>query len=144
MLRFVLIVALLLGAGYYTATGTRAGQDYLLGLMVSSAMSRPVTPIDGLRVFMCGTSSPLPSPDRAQACVAVSAGDRMFVVDAGAGSAANLATEPLEQLQAVLLTHFHSDHISALGDINLNSWVAGRPQPLVVMGPEGVKRIVSA
>ena len=40
------------------------------------------------------------------------------------------------------LTHYHSDHISDIGDFNLNSWVAGRPAPLQIIGPEGVDRIV--
>jgi len=144
LLRFVLILALLLGAAYYIATGTRTGQDFLLERMVQLVVQPPAPPYDGVRVLMCGTSSPLPAPNRAQACVAVEAGGRLFVVDAGAGSAANLAGAPLERLEAVLLTHFHSDHVSALGDINLNSWVAGRPRPLEVIGPEGVADIVTA
>ncbi len=99
---------------------------------------------DGLRVFMCGTSSPIPDPDRAQACVAVFAGDSLFLVDAGAGSAqvATLGQLPLERLEAVFLTHFHSDHIAALPEFNLNSWVAGRPRPLSVFGPAGVSEVV--
>lgn len=144
VLRFALILALILGAVYFIATGTRTGQDFLLERMISAAVKPPAEPFDGLRVSMCGTSSPLPAPDRAQACVAVEAGGRLFVVDAGAGSAANLAAAPLDRLEAVLLTHFHSDHISALGDFNLNSWVAGRPRPLEVIGPEGVTQVVAA
>ncbi|MGE0624406.1 MAG: MBL fold metallo-hydrolase [Pseudomonadales bacterium] len=144
MLRFVLMLALILGAIYFIATGTRTGQDFLLERMVRLAVTPPAAPFDGLRVLLCGTSSPLPAPDRAQACVAVEAGGRLFVVDAGAGSAANLAAASLDRLEAVLLTHFHSDHVSALGDINLNSWVAGRPAPLDVIGPAGVEQIVAA
>ena len=99
---------------------------------------------DGLQVFLCGTSSPMPAPGRAQACVAVLAGESLYVVDAGAGSAgvATLAQLPLERLEAVFLTHFHSDHIAALPDFNLNSWVAGRPAPLLVFGPPGVSEVV--
>ena len=71
---------------------------------------------DGLKVFMCGTSSPLPAPGRAQACVAILAGEILYIVDAGAGSAqvATPVIVPLENLQAIFLTHFHSDHIAAL------------------------------
>ena len=99
---------------------------------------------DGLQVFMCGTSSPLPDPDRAQACVAILAGETLSLVDAGAGSArvATLGRLPLERLEAVFLTHFHSDHIAALPEFNLNSWVAGRPRPLAVFGPLGVAEVV--
>ena len=99
---------------------------------------------DGLQVFLCGTSSPLPDPNRAQACVAVLAGKSLYLVDAGAGSArvATLGRLPLERLEAVFLTHFHSDHIAALPEFNLNSWVAGRPRPLSVFGPPGVSEVV--
>ena len=136
-------VLLLLVVGAFMFT--EPGQDIVLerGARVGVGAAS-LEGIDGLRVFMCGTSSPLPSPDRAQACVAVMAGDRLFVVDVGAGSArtATLGRIPLEHLSGVLLTHFHSDHIAALYEFNLNSWVAGRAAPLSVMGPTGVDRVV--
>ena len=104
----------------------------------------PISEYDGLQVFMCGTSSPLPDANRAQACVAILAGDSLYLVDAGAGSArvATLGRLPLERLEAVFLTHFHSDHIAALPEFNLNSWVAGRSLPLAVFGPLGVSEVV--
>jgi ribonuclease Z len=109
-------------------------------------MKRPATmsKFDGLKVFLCGTSSPLPALDRAQACVAVLAGESLYLVDAGAGSAqvAAIGRLPMERLDAVFLTHFHSDHIAALPEFNLNSWVAGRPRALSVFGPAGVSEVV--
>lgn len=99
---------------------------------------------DGLKVTLCGTSSPLVAPGRAQACVAIETPDHLYIVDAGSGSAATatLARVPTVKLRGILLTHFHSDHISDIGDFNLNSWVAGRPAPLQIIGPEGVERVV--
>lgn len=100
--------------------------------------------LTGLKVTMCGTSSPLPAPGRAQACVAVETPDHVYIVDAGSGSAAtaNLAGIPMNKLRAILVTHYHSDHISDISDFNLNSWVAGRPDPLQVVGPAGADRLV--
>jgi ribonuclease Z len=43
----------------------------------------------------------------------------------------------------VFLTHFHSDHISELYELNLASWVRGRPKALRVYGPKGVQKVVS-
>ncbi|MBT8146153.1 MAG: MBL fold metallo-hydrolase, partial [Gammaproteobacteria bacterium] len=122
----------------------------IIGLLLISTSGKaqpvpaPAANFDGLRITLCGTSSPLPAPGRAQACVAVETPDHLYIVDAGSGSAAtaNLAGIPTEKLRGVLLTHFHSDHISDIGDFNLNSWVAGRPEPLQIIGPEGVDRIV--
>ena len=117
----------------------------LIFCSISSAqLASAGTIYDGLKITLCGTSSPLPAPGRAQACIAVETPKHLYLVDAGSGSAATatLAGVPTEKLRGILLTHFHSDHISDIGDFNLNSWVAGRPQPLQVIGPDGVDRIV--
>ena len=41
---------------------------------------------DGLHVVLCGAGSPLPDPNRSGPCVAVIAGQQVFVVDAGSGA----------------------------------------------------------
>jgi ribonuclease Z len=83
---------------------------------------------DALRVAVCGSSAPLPSADRAKACVAVFAGGKFYVVDVGPESVENLTLwgVPLASIGGVLLTHFHSDHIGDLGELNLQTWAAGR------------------
>ncbi|TMB45137.1 MAG: MBL fold metallo-hydrolase [Deltaproteobacteria bacterium] len=99
---------------------------------------------DALRVLLCGTSSPIPSPRRAEACTAVFAGRRMWIVDTGPGSWRTLALRRVrgEAIGAVFYTHLHSDHIGELGEFNLQTWVAGRPGPLRVYGPDGVTDLV--
>ncbi len=97
-----------------------------------------------LRVVLCGTASPLPNAPRAGPCEAVIAGGHIWVVDVGGGGFRNLMLWhlPVERLAAVLLTHFHSDHIEDLGEANMQSWVAGRPGPLPVYGGPGVADVV--
>ena len=99
---------------------------------------------DGLRVILCGIAPPTPSP-HARTCTAIVAGKRIFIVDTGTGSANNLAqwNFPLEQESAVMLTHFHSDHIGDLGEFRRLAGQSGRPQPLPVYGPDGVEKVVS-
>ena len=146
ILRFLLILAVLLAGLGWFFMASRTGQDLLISRAADAAMeSEPVTEYDGLRVFMCGSSSPLIAPGRAQACVAIRAGRALYVVDAGTGSngVMTLAGEPVVGLGAILLTHFHSDHIAGIGDFNLASWVTGREAPLAVMGPSGVERVVA-
>jgi len=46
------------------------------------------------------------------------------------------------RLDAVILTHFHSDHIGDLGEVMTFSWIAGRTNVLPVYGPEGVDMVV--
>jgi len=100
---------------------------------------------DQLQLVFCGTGSPMPDPGRGQACVGVFAGDHFFLIDSGAGAAATLAglRIPMGGLDGILYTHFHSDHISGLPDIVLQSWVAGRHQPLDLYGPEGIERVTA-
>src|SRR5262249_42759369 len=101
---------------------------------------------DGLHVAFCGTGSPFPSPTRSGPCTAIIAGTRMFVVDAGRGSADVIARMGLQsgRIEAVLLTHFHSDHIDGLGQLGELHWLAGHAsQPLVVLGPAGTDRVVN-
>lgn len=98
----------------------------------------------GLEVLICGSAGPIPSPGRASNCVAVAAGGKIYIVDVGAGSAASLGRllVPIPKVAGVLLTHFHSDHITELGELNLQSWAQGRSGPLPVYGPAGVTKVV--
>ena len=145
LLSALVIVAVVGFVGYRLLLGTTAGQDMLMTRGINAMMNAPTAaPFDGLRVFVCGSRSPLPDPQRAQACILVDTGEHQIIVDTGAGSPATLQNHgvSLDRLRAVLLTHFHSDHIAALGDINLASWIAGRPDPLHVIGGRGVEKVV--
>jgi ribonuclease Z len=99
---------------------------------------------DAMRVAICGSSAPLPSASRAKACVAVFAGGKFYLVDVGPESVENLVLwgVPLSSIGGVLLTHFHSDHIGDLGELNLQTWAGGRPGPLAVHGGPGVEQVV--
>src|SRR5262245_16521289 len=126
---------------------SRALQDALVARIVRRRIGRDTSGLlapDALRVLLCGTSSPIPSAERAEACTAVFAGGRMWIVDTGPGSWRVLALHRIrgEAIGAVLYTHLHSDPIGALGEFNLQTWVAGRPGPLRVYGPDGVADLV--
>lgn len=45
---------------------------------------------DGLHVFMCGSGSPMPDPERAGPCVGVIAGSHAMVFDIGSAARAGL------------------------------------------------------
>ncbi len=142
----ILAVALVLAAATWWVTSTRAGQDFALSRTAPAIFrGAPDAQYDGLRIFLCGTASPMVAPGRAQACVAITAGRSLYLVDAGAGSNATMlfANEPTGHLRAILLTHFHSDHIAGIPDFNLTSWVMGRAAPLRILGPAGVERVVA-
>lgn len=93
---------------------------------------------DGLHVGFCGAGSPLPDPKRSGPCVAVIAGDRLYIVDSGAGSTRILGAMriPYGEIDGILLTHYHSDHIDGLGELQMQRWVnSGSTSPVPVYGP---------
>ena len=100
---------------------------------------------DGLHLLLCGAGGPLPDAVRSGPCAAVVAGGTLVVVDAGSGAARNLARMGLLPglVEALFLTHFHSDHIDGLGELALLRWTgAAREAPLPVYGPAGVEEVV--
>src|SRR6266404_94098 len=139
------VVVAALGAGLLAL---RPVQDALMRRFVAHAVGASADQLfadDALRVLLCGTSAPLPHPTRAKACVAVFAAGRFWIVDTGLGSWNHLALWHVDgkRIGAVLFTHFHSDHIAELGEYNLQTWAAGRPSPLRVIGRPGVERVVA-
>ena len=105
----------------------------------------PLPESESLRVYVCGSASPL-GMGQAQACIAVITPEHFYLIDSGAGSTDNINRLglPTERLQGLLLTHFHSDHIAEIYEVNLGSWVRGRPAPLTVYGPRGVDEVTNA
>jgi ribonuclease Z len=119
----------------------------LMQQMAHKNVGRNIIPTlpDGLHLALCGTGSPFPDPSRAGPCSAIIAGDRLFIVDTGEGSARNLGYMgiPAAKIEAIFLTHFHSDHIDGLGPFMLQRWGVGTFQtPTPVYGPTGVEKVV--
>ena len=101
---------------------------------------------DGLHVALCGSGSPLPDPTRAGPCSVVIAGRHLFMVDAGEGGARNMVLMriPNARVEAVFLTHLHSDHIDGLPPAMLLRWTgANATRPMPVYGPAGTQRVVA-
>ncbi|WP_164156550.1 MBL fold metallo-hydrolase [Sandarakinorhabdus rubra] len=139
-----LIVLLVLAAGLWLAraplgealygriAATRAGRDALAG------------DGDGLTLIFCGTGTPLPDPDRAEACLAVKAGNTLLLIDAGDGGVRKLASwgVQLGGLDGVLLTHLHSDHVEGLAPALLLRWTGSAARtPLPLIGPPGTAQV---
>ncbi len=101
---------------------------------------------DALHVITTGTGAPLPDPNRVGPQAVVVAGDQMLVFDTGPGSTRQLALTGLSisSVNALFLTHYHSDHISDLGEFMLQHWTGtGMVEPLHIYGPPGVEEVVA-
>jgi ribonuclease Z len=141
----LLVLLVVAGAVAYAMRGKLA--TLAMGRIYEQALAgNPLAELpDGLHVGLCGSGSPMPDPTRVGPCVAVVAGQRLFVVDSGSGSTRNLAIMdlPPPRVSAVFLTHFHSDHIADLGELMLQRWAGGaHTAPLPVYGPTGVDSVV--
>ncbi len=146
---YLVLVLLTLGAAVRLSIEFAPAQNMMLQQFTRAVMLRAATGLpepDSLRVFVCGSASPLGNTGRAQACIAVLTPQHFYIVDSGAGSTANVTSMglPLQRLRGVFVTHFHSDHIAELYEVNLASWVQGRPEPLRVYAPKGVGKLVDA
>ena len=98
-----------------------------------------------MRIVTLGSGSPLPDPDRAGPATLVQAAGASLLVDCGRGVLMRAAAAGVGAagLQAVLLTHLHSDHIVDLNDVITTRWVSSfTPNPLRVVGPVGTQRVV--
>ena len=101
---------------------------------------------DGLHIALCGAGGPLPSASASGPCVAIVAGNQTFIVDSGTDGVRNLLRMQYQvgDIQAVFLTHFHSDHIDGLGELATLRWAGGANiKPLPVYGPPGVEKVVA-
>ncbi|BBZ32820.1 ribonuclease Z [Mycolicibacterium confluentis] len=101
-----------------------------------------------IEITLLGTGSPIPDPLRAGPSTLVRAGGQTLLVDCGRGvlqRAAAVGVGP-NALDALLLTHLHSDHIADLGDVIISRWVTTFTEqvPLPIIGPPGTAEVVSA
>jgi ribonuclease Z len=101
------------------------------------------------RITLLGTGTPIPRPDRFGPSTLVEAGDQKLLIDAGRGATIRLyqLKVPMGRIDALLLTHYHSDHTVGIPDFWLIGWLsshfARRTTPLHVIGPTGAKTLMS-
>ncbi len=120
--------------------------EALINLTVTKNQKSTQFEDDGLYVITTGTGAPLPDPTRVGPQTIVLAGDQLLVFDAGPGSSLNLELTGLDisSINALFLTHYHSDHIGVLGELMLRRWATSGPDvPLPIYGPPGVEEVLA-
>lgn len=114
-------------------------------LLISSAVLAVAAPAQDLKVTLLGTGSPQPRLDRFGPSILVEAGQKKLLFDCGRGATQRIEQVkiPFTEIDALFLTHLHSDHVVGIPDLWLTGWARGRKVPLRVWGPAGTKAMMS-
>ncbi|HEY3065700.1 MAG TPA: MBL fold metallo-hydrolase [Methylomirabilota bacterium] len=100
-----------------------------------------------IQVTLLGTGTPVPAMNRFGPSILVEAGDQKLLFDAGRGALQRLAQLKIrwQDIDGVLFTHLHSDHVVGFPDLWLTGWLVGpgRDRPLPVWGPRGTTKMLS-
>ncbi len=99
-----------------------------------------------LDVCLLGTGGMMPLPyRRLTACMTRFQGHSLLI-DCGEGTQVGIKERgwSVKPLDAICFTHFHADHISGLPGLLLTLGNAERTEPLLIIGPKGVEKVVNS
>ncbi|MCW2926686.1 MAG: rnz, partial [Thermoleophilia bacterium] len=94
-----------------------------------------------LDVVFLGTAASVPSASRGLSSVLVRRGGDRILIDCGEGTQRQLMRSTgLVELDAILITHLHADHVLGLPGMLKSFGLRDRTAPLVLAGPAGLHR----
>ncbi len=97
-----------------------------------------------LDVCLLGTGGVMPLPNRWLTSLLIRYNGRMILIDCGEGTQIPLkmAEWGFKSIDAVLFTHYHADHVAGLPGFLLTLGNSGREEPLALIGPPGIDKII--
>jgi ribonuclease Z len=126
---------------------TLVGLIALATISFQAVQAQPV-PAEEFRVTLLGTGSPAPIMKRFGPGVLVQVGGKNLLIDSGRGVTQRLLQSgvPLGKVDALFITHLHSDHVVGIPDLWLTGWLqasyAQRNGPFIVYGPQGTQGLM--
>ena len=100
-----------------------------------------------ITVTLLGTGAAIPEVERFGPSILVQACSQTLLIDVGRGAHQRLAQTgaAADRIDAVFLTHLHSDHIIGIPDLWLTGWLTSRRnRPWEVFGPTGTLAMMNA
>ncbi len=95
-------------------------------------------------IALLGTGGMMPMPERFLSSMLLRINGRLIMTDCGEGTQVTLKMLGwgFKAIDMICFTHFHADHISGLPGMLLTIGNAGRTEPLKLVGPSGLKKVV--
>lgn len=99
-----------------------------------------------LDVCLLGTGGMMPLPGRWLTSLMLRCEGSSLLIDCGEGTQIAVKEKgwSFKPIDVICITHFHADHISGLPGLLLTMGNAERKEPLLMIGPKGLERVVNA
>ena len=99
-----------------------------------------------LDVCLLGTGGMMPLPRRKLTALMTRYNGSNLMIDCGEGTQVAVKEKgwSFKPIDVICFTHYHADHISGLPGLLLTMGNAERKEPLTMIGPKGLTRVVSA
>ena len=99
-----------------------------------------------LDVCLLGTGGMMPLPGRRLTALMTRYNGSSLLIDCGEGTQIAIKEKgwSFKPIDVICFTHYHGDHISGLPGLLLTMGNADRKEPLTLIGPKGLERVVSS
>ncbi|HIZ22628.1 MAG TPA: ribonuclease Z [Candidatus Blautia faecigallinarum] len=99
-----------------------------------------------LDICLVGTGGMMPLPKRWLTALMTRYNGSSLLIDCGEGTQIAIKEKgwSFKPIDVICFTHYHGDHISGLPGLLLTMGNADRTEPLTLIGPKGLERVVSA
>ena len=99
-----------------------------------------------LDICLLGTSGMMPLPKRFLTSALLRYNGNMILIDCGEGTQVTLKMLGwgFKNINTICFTHVHADHISGLPGMLLTLSNSGRVEPLNIIGPKGIEKVVNS
>ena len=99
-----------------------------------------------LDVCLLGSGGMMPLPYRSLTALMARFNGSNILIDCGEGTQVSIKAKQwsFKPIDVICFTHYHADHISGLPGLLLTMGNAERTEPLKLVGPKGLERVVNA
>ena len=99
-----------------------------------------------LDICLVGTGGMMPLPRRWLTALMTRYNGSSLLIDCGEGTQVAIKEKgwSFKPIDVICFTHYHGDHISGLPGLLLTMGNADRKEPLTLIGPKGLERVVNA